>query len=84
MLQQLLCRGGCGRSVVCVATMETAHRVSQYLETLCWPVGIASVGGGGGGGGGGEGKLESVEQLLQREMVASELLKSCTSRLFAI
>ena len=68
--------------------MEMARRVSQYLETLCWPVGIASVGGGrrGGGEGGreGEGKLESVEQLLQREMVASELLKSCSSCLFSI
>ena len=86
MLQQLLNRRGCGHSIVCVATIETANRVSQYLEAFCWPVRVVragDVGGGRGrGGGGGRGKggggggEEGIEQLLQKETVVSKIIFS--------
>ena len=65
ILQQLLNRRGCGHSIICVATMETANKVSQNLKALCWPVMVSREEGWGE-------EDEGLEQLLQREMVVSE------------
>ena len=45
--------------------METADKVSQYLKALCWSVVVSREEGWGE-------EDESLEQLLQREMVVSE------------
>ena len=64
VLQQLLAREGCGHVVVCVSSREGGRRLSKHLSIFCWPAVLV---------GGGE-ERESMEELLEREAIPSELV----------
>ena len=71
ILQTLLSRKGRDYVIACVATMETANRVSQQLKSLCWPVTVCVDG-------------EGFEKLLQKDIVISKHFRPRTGYAYSL